>query len=211
MGRSLTAARYNRGMASRNDLRIGTSGWSYPTGEGTWNGIFYPPAREIPPQRQAAGKAGKFDELAYYAERFDTVEINSTFYRTPAINVTKSWAARTPKNFEFSLKLYQKFTHPKMFKEAALKRAPGHGGARAGSAGGHQSVGRRRVQARARSAGRGRQARRAARAVSAQLQGGHACARLSRTGCSTNSAIIASPSSCATAPGATTSTPRSSC
>jgi uncharacterized protein YecE (DUF72 family) len=101
-------------MASRNDLRIGTSGWSYPTGEGTWNGIFYPPK-----------KTKKFDELAYYAERFDTVEINSTFYRTPAVNVTKSWAARTPKNFEFSLKLYQKFTHPKMFKEAALKRAPG--------------------------------------------------------------------------------------
>src|SRR5918992_519886 len=101
-------------MASRNDLRIGTSGWSYPTGEGTWNGIFYPPK-----------KAKKFDELAYYAERFDTVEINSTFYRTPAVNVTKSWATRTPKNFEFSLKLYQKFTHPKMFKEAALKRAPG--------------------------------------------------------------------------------------
>jgi uncharacterized protein YecE (DUF72 family) len=107
-------------MASRNDLRIGTSGWSYPTGEGTWNGIFYPPHAK----GARAGK-GKFDELAYYADRFDTVEINSTFYRTPAVNVTKSWAARTPKNFEFSLKLYQKFTHPKMFKEAALKRAPG--------------------------------------------------------------------------------------
>src|SRR5688572_5340346 len=105
-------------MASRNDLRIGTSGWSYPTGEGTWNGIFYPPHA-----KSGRGKA-KFDELAYYAERFDTVEINSTFYRTPAVNVTKSWAARTPKDFEFSLKLYQKFTHPKMFKEAALKRAP---------------------------------------------------------------------------------------
>jgi uncharacterized protein YecE (DUF72 family) len=106
-------------MASRNDLRIGTSGWSYPTGEGTWNGIFYPPHA-----KSGRGKA-KFDELAYYAERFDTVEINSTFYRTPVVNVTKSWAARTPKDFEFSLKLYQKFTHPKMFKEAALKRVAG--------------------------------------------------------------------------------------
>lgn len=105
---------------ARNDLRIGTSGWSYPTGEGAWNGIFYPPHAKS----TRSGK-GKFDELAYYAERFDTVEINSTFYRTPAVNVTKSWAARTPKDFEFSLKLYQKFTHPKMFKEAALKRAPG--------------------------------------------------------------------------------------
>ncbi len=70
-------------MASRNDLRIGTSGWSYPTGEGTWNGIFYP-AGKAKTALGKTGKSGKFDELAYYAERFDTVEINSTFYRTPA-------------------------------------------------------------------------------------------------------------------------------
>jgi uncharacterized protein YecE (DUF72 family) len=96
-------------------LRIGTSGWNYPTGEGTWNGIFYPKGRS----------KKSFDELAYYAEHFDTVEVNSSFYGTPTPDTARSWVARTPKNFEFSLKLYQKFTHPKMFKEAQLKRAPG--------------------------------------------------------------------------------------
>jgi uncharacterized protein YecE (DUF72 family) len=93
-------------------IRVGTSGWSYPSGSGTWNGIFYP-----------AGKArskgqGKFDELAFYAEHFDTVEINSTFYRVPTAATARSWANRTPKRFDFSLKLYQKFTHPEMFHKA---------------------------------------------------------------------------------------------
>jgi uncharacterized protein YecE (DUF72 family) len=105
------------------ELRIGTSGWSYPSGPGTWNGIFYP--------RTRSKKAGTkdFDELRFYAEHFDTVEVNSTFYGQPRTEVTRSWVDRTPAGFEFSLKLYQKFTHPKMFKEAALKRAPGSEGA----------------------------------------------------------------------------------
>jgi uncharacterized protein YecE (DUF72 family) len=92
------------------NLRIGTSGWNYPTGPGTWNGIFYP-AR--------TSRSKNFDELAYYAERFDTVEVNSTFYGQPRPDVTRKWAARTPRDFEFSLKLYQKFTHPEMFKRTA--------------------------------------------------------------------------------------------
>jgi uncharacterized protein YecE (DUF72 family) len=100
-------------------LRIGTSGWNYPTGEGTWNGLFYPRSRS-----KRAGTAG-FDELRFYAERFDTVEVNSTFYGQPRADVTAGWVSRTPPDFEFSLKLYQKFTHPQMFREAALKRAPG--------------------------------------------------------------------------------------
>lgn len=103
-------------------LRIGTSGWSYPSGDGAWNGLFYPKSRS-----RRAGTAG-FDELRFYAEHFDTVEVNSTFYGQPRAEVTRTWAARTPANFEFSLKLYQKFTHPRMFKEAALARAPGNGG-----------------------------------------------------------------------------------
>src|SRR6185369_7613872 len=69
------------------------------------------------------------DELRFYAEHFNTVEVNSTFYGQPRADVTQGWAERTPSDFEFSLKLYQKFTHPKMFKEAALKRAPGSEGA----------------------------------------------------------------------------------
>jgi uncharacterized protein YecE (DUF72 family) len=45
------------------------------------------------------------------------VEVNSTFYGQPRPEVTRAWAARTPPRFEFSIKLYQKFTHPRMFKE----------------------------------------------------------------------------------------------
>jgi uncharacterized protein YecE (DUF72 family) len=70
--------------------------------------VFYPLSR---------GRAKTFDELAFYAEHFDTVEVNSTFYGQPRAEVTRAWAARTPSRFEFSIKLYQKFTHPRMFKD----------------------------------------------------------------------------------------------
>ena len=93
-------------------VRVGTSGWSYPTGAGTWNGIFYPTAGE---RRRGSGR---FDELKFYAEHFDTVEINSTFYRIPSVSTAQSWARRTPRGFDFSLKLFQKFTHPDMFHQA---------------------------------------------------------------------------------------------
>jgi uncharacterized protein YecE (DUF72 family) len=86
-------------------LRVGTSGWNYPTGRGTWNGIFYP----LPEDRQRG-----FDELAFYAERFNVVEVNSTFYGQPRATVALGWARRTPPDFEFAVKLYQKFTHPGM-------------------------------------------------------------------------------------------------
>src|SRR4029077_20207566 len=103
-----------------SDLRIGTSGWNYPSGRGTWNGIFYPPSR---------GRSKGFDELAFYAEHFNTVEVNSTFYGQPRAEVCRGWAQRTPAGFEFSIKLYQKFTHPKMFKEAFVRGIPsGEGG-----------------------------------------------------------------------------------
>ena len=94
-----------------SNLRIGTSGWNYPTGRGTWNGVFYPAVR--PPN---------FDELAFYAEHFDSVEVNATFYGQPRAEVSRTWVRRTPPGFEFSVKLYQKFTHPKVF-EARLARA----------------------------------------------------------------------------------------
>jgi uncharacterized protein YecE (DUF72 family) len=70
--------------------------------------VFYPPSR---------GRAKTFDELAFYAEHFDTVEVNSTFYGQPRAEITRAWSARTPSRFEFSIKLYQKFTHPRMFKD----------------------------------------------------------------------------------------------
>jgi uncharacterized protein YecE (DUF72 family) len=103
-----------------SNLRIGTSGWNYPAGKGTWNGIFYPAKRgrasgrgggAAAAKRGGGAPASKFDELAFYAEHFDTVEINTTFYGQPKPEVARSWAARTPPNFEFSLKLYRQFTH----------------------------------------------------------------------------------------------------
>ena len=98
-----------------SNVRIGTSGWNYPTGRGTWNGVFYPL-----PRRRPKG----FDELSYYAEHFDTVEVNSTFYGQPRADVCRRWASRTPPGFEFSVKLYQKFTHPGMFKQRLERSLP---------------------------------------------------------------------------------------
>ena len=86
------------------EIHVGTSGWNYPTGPGTWNGVFYP-------SRRPRG----FDELAYYAEHFDTVEVNSSFYRMPEAPMSAGWVRRTPSTFLFAIKLYQKFTHPDMY------------------------------------------------------------------------------------------------
>jgi uncharacterized protein YecE (DUF72 family) len=87
-------------------IHVGTSGWNYPSGRGTWNGVFYP-----------ARRPRGFDELAYYAEHFSTVEVNSTFYRSPDPPLVQSWINRTPASFGFSVKLFQKFTHPDMYLE----------------------------------------------------------------------------------------------
>jgi uncharacterized protein YecE (DUF72 family) len=98
-----------------SEVRVGTSGWNYPKGKGTWNGVFYPPAR---------GRSRSFDELSYYASCFDTVEVNSTFYGQPREDVARGWVARTPPGFEFSVKLYQKFTHPGMFRKRVERSLP---------------------------------------------------------------------------------------
>jgi len=90
-------------------IYIGTSGWSYPRGEGTWTGYFYP--------------TGKINELEYYSQFFNTVEINSTFYRPPNPGYVYNWVRRVPKDFLFTVKLWQKFTHPKMYKEATGEEA----------------------------------------------------------------------------------------
>ena len=81
--------------------RVGTSGWSYPpsSGPGSWTGIFYPLSRS--------------DELQFYSRYFNTVEVNSTFYRPCAPKTAASWAKRTPDGFEFTVKAWQEFTHKK--------------------------------------------------------------------------------------------------
>lgn len=77
---------------------LGTSSW---TGEG-WLGSFYP--AECKPR----------DFLPLYAERFDTVEIDSTFYRIPAASAVRQWHDRTPSGFTFAAKVPQIITHDKM-------------------------------------------------------------------------------------------------
>jgi uncharacterized protein YecE (DUF72 family) len=81
--------------------RVGTSGWSYPpsSGPGSWAGVFYPLART--------------DELKFYSRYFNTVEVNSTFYRPCAPKTAESWAKRTSDSFEFTVKAWQGFTHKK--------------------------------------------------------------------------------------------------
>jgi uncharacterized protein YecE (DUF72 family) len=83
-------------------IRLGTSSW---TGEG-WVGSFYPAASQ--PQ----------DFLALYARRFDTVEIDSTFYRIPAARTVEQWRERTPADFTFAAKVPQTITHEKMLVDA---------------------------------------------------------------------------------------------
>lgn len=91
-------------MPGRARIYVGTSGWSYPRGEGTWTGHFYP--------------TGKINELEYYSLFFNTVEINSSFYRPPNPGYVYNWARRVPEGFLFTVKLWQKFTHPRMYEEA---------------------------------------------------------------------------------------------
>ena len=76
-------------------VRVGTSGYNYPE----WRGTFYP-------EKFATSKM-----LAYYAERFDTVEINYTFYRLPTEKLLAGWSAGTPDPFTFTLKAPRRITH----------------------------------------------------------------------------------------------------
>jgi uncharacterized protein YecE (DUF72 family) len=74
---------------------IGTSGYNYPE----WKGTFYP-------QTLPAAKM-----LPYYAERFSTVEINYTFYRTPTEKIVEGWSQATPAQFRLTLKAPKRITH----------------------------------------------------------------------------------------------------
>ena len=74
---------------------MGTSGYNYPE----WRGSFYP-------EKFSTSKM-----LAYYAERFRTVEINYTFYRMPNEKLLAGWAEGTPEGFTFTLKAPRRITH----------------------------------------------------------------------------------------------------
>lgn len=80
----------------------GTSGFSYHE----WKGSFYP----------SDLKADAM--LAYYAERFRTVELNNTFYRLPNEKTLAQWAAQVPAEFRFALKASRSITHSRRLRDA---------------------------------------------------------------------------------------------
>ncbi len=82
-------------------VRIGCSGWNYDD----WKGRLYP-ARE--PRRRWLG---------LYAERFDTVEVNTTFYRLPNRDAVAAWVQQTPAGFTFAVKASRYLTHVKRLRE----------------------------------------------------------------------------------------------
>ncbi|MBI2932127.1 MAG: DUF72 domain-containing protein [Planctomycetes bacterium] len=81
-----------------NRLLIGPAGWSYDD----WKGIVYP----NPAPRG-------WDPLVTIAQHFDCVELNNTFYRPPTARMSETWARKTPDDFIFTAKLWEKFTHDK--------------------------------------------------------------------------------------------------
>ena len=82
-------------MPAPQRVFVGTSGYNYPE----WRGSFYP-------EKFSTAKM-----LAFYAERFRTVEINYTFYRVPNEKLLAGWAAATPDHFTFTLKAPRRITH----------------------------------------------------------------------------------------------------
>jgi uncharacterized protein YecE (DUF72 family) len=109
-------------VTSSGEAWIGTSGYVYRH----WRkGVFYPvglPARE---------------ELAFYASRFRTVELNNPFYRLPTVEMFQRWRENTPADFHFAVKASRYITHIKRLRDVAdelarfLERAD-HLGAKVG-------------------------------------------------------------------------------
>jgi len=81
--------------ASVPGLYVGTSGFSYPS----WRGGFYPE------------KTRPKDFLRFYAGRFPSVELNTSFYQLPAEEQFRTWAEQTPPEFRFAVKMTGRITH----------------------------------------------------------------------------------------------------
>ena len=84
-----------------SNIRLGTSAFA----AAGWPGRFYPKGL---PEREY---------LTYYATKFDTVEVDSTFYRAPALTTVQGWNSKTPKYFVFAAKVPQRITHEKMLAD----------------------------------------------------------------------------------------------
>lgn len=81
-------------MALHDNLYIGTSGWSY-----RWQGILYPEELK------------SAERLGYYATRFNTTELNSSFYHFTMAKTIEKWFTETPATFKFAAKMHQEVTH----------------------------------------------------------------------------------------------------
>jgi uncharacterized protein YecE (DUF72 family) len=88
-------------MSEKSTIRIGTSGWHYDH----WKGSFYPP--EMPSD----------EFLSYYADHFQTVEINNSFYRLPDADTFAQWRDAVPEGFLFAVKASRYITHMKKLKD----------------------------------------------------------------------------------------------
>ena len=86
-------------VLTTHSIRVGPAGWSYKD----WEGTVYPK------------HGSRFDHLAYLAGFFDTIEINSPFYRIPPVTHARSWVRRVAANpdFRFTTKVFRGFTHEK--------------------------------------------------------------------------------------------------
>ncbi|RLB81403.1 MAG: DUF72 domain-containing protein, partial [Deltaproteobacteria bacterium] len=88
-------------MERSQEFRIGTSGWNYKH----WKEIFYP------------ANVAQRKWLEFYCTRFDTVELNATFYRLPKVETFQSWKKRTPQGFLWAVKANKFITHTKRLKD----------------------------------------------------------------------------------------------
>ena len=97
--RAVEAAHLDPPMSS--EIRIGTSGYHYKH----WRGPFYP--TKISPDEM----------LKFYSQRFDTVELNNSFYRLPTEAAFDNWRRSTPVDFVFAVKVSRLLTHQKKLKD----------------------------------------------------------------------------------------------
>jgi uncharacterized protein YecE (DUF72 family) len=89
-------------MRARGEIRVGTSGWHYAH----WRGPFYP--EKLPANKM----------LGFYLQRFDTVELNNSFYKLPSESALTLWRDSVPKGFLFAVKASRFITHMKKLKDA---------------------------------------------------------------------------------------------
>lgn len=94
-------------MESPEGVFFGPAGWSYAD----WRGTVYP--EPLP---------ARFNQLAFLAKQFDFVEVNTTFYRIPSLEMTRGWIRKTAAcpDFNFWIKLPQSFTHEQKLEKQLL-------------------------------------------------------------------------------------------